>query len=290
MAHRKSHKAAHASKAKAPSAALIIVSMFILSSILAIAVYIIPDDGPEVTHGVAARFLTNHHETARGGQTDFVLVVENTGSHSDRYTVEVAANTGGFTDITIEEDYATGLVIVDGQHKPLLVHVTASDAGQGKLFSSLRIFSENDPGTSTTVKFWVDMVNSYGNATQEGDYVSVWYAGIRAKDGLMFDTNNETLVTSDYPRTEDMDKPVCGANQNAQEHNCYQPHYDPLKVEGVGERKMIPGFDDKLGEMQQGQTLAVRIPASEAYGVDPSAHSLGGLDLIFIIKIHSIDS
>lgn len=286
MAHRKSRKAAEVSKAKAPSAALIIVGMFVASSILGIAMYIIPDDEPKVTHGVAARFLTNHHETARGEQTDFVLVVENTGSHSDRYTVEVAANTGGFTDITIEEDYATGLVIVEGNHKPVLVHVTTSDANEGKPFSSLRIFSEKDPGTSTTVTFWVDMIDSFGNTVQDGDDVSVWYAGICVKLGLLFDTNNQTLIESDYPLL----KPLCVGDQKPNTDDCYMPHYDPLKVEGVGSSSMIRGFDQKLLGMQQGQTLAVRIPAADAYGTDPAAHPLGGLDLIFVVKIGSIDS
>ena len=51
---------------------------------------------------------------------------------------------------------------------------------------------------------------------------------------------------------------------------------------------MIPGFDAKLVGMQVGQTLAVRIPARDAYGEDPSQGKLGGEDLIFLITLVTI--
>ena len=52
---------------------------------------------------------------------------------------------------------------------------------------------------------------------------------------------------------------------------------------------MIPGFDAKMVGMYEGQSLAVRIPARDAYGEDPSGHDLGGEDLIFAILMVSID-
>ena len=51
---------------------------------------------------------------------------------------------------------------------------------------------------------------------------------------------------------------------------------------------MIPGFDNKLVGMQEGQTLAVRIPAQDAYGTNPESHALGGQDLIFVITLVEI--
>ena len=50
---------------------------------------------------------------------------------------------------------------------------------------------------------------------------------------------------------------------------------------------MIKGFDNKMVGMYEGQTLAVRIPAVDAYGTDPNGHSLGGQDLIFAIDLVS---
>jgi FKBP-type peptidyl-prolyl cis-trans isomerase 2 len=40
--------------------------------------------------------------------------------------------------------------------------------------------------------------------------------------------------------------------------------------------------------MHEGQTLAVRIPAKDAYG-ESGAHTLSGQDLIFLIEVVSID-
>ncbi len=51
---------------------------------------------------------------------------------------------------------------------------------------------------------------------------------------------------------------------------------------------MIPGFDNKLVGMREGQTLAVRIPAQDAYGTNPESHALGGQDLIFFITLAAI--
>jgi peptidylprolyl isomerase len=48
---------------------------------------------------------------------------------------------------------------------------------------------------------------------------------------------------------------------------------------------MVVGFDNKMVGMYEGQTLAVRIPAAEAYGVDSTMHTLGGQDLIFLIDL-----
>ena len=56
-----------------------------------------------------------------------------------------------------------------------------------------------------------------------------------------------------------------------------------------GYSPMIAGFTEKTKTMYEGQTLSVRIPAKDAYGVDPSMHDLGGEDLIFEIVIVSID-
>ena len=55
-----------------------------------------------------------------------------------------------------------------------------------------------------------------------------------------------------------------------------------------GRNNMIDGFDSRTIGMYEGQTLAVRIPAKDAYGENPDNHDLGGEDLIFIIEVASI--
>ena len=55
-----------------------------------------------------------------------------------------------------------------------------------------------------------------------------------------------------------------------------------------GSKGMIAGFDSKMVGMYEGQTLAVRIPAKEAYG-ESGGSDLAGEDLIFIIEMVNIN-
>ena len=49
-------------------------------------------------------------------------------------------------------------------------------------------------------------------------------------------------------------------------------------------RQMIVGFDNKMVGMYEGQTLAVRIPAKDAYG-EVGYSPLAGEDLLFLIEM-----
>ena len=51
-----------------------------------------------------------------------------------------------------------------------------------------------------------------------------------------------------------------------------------------GSRQMIVGFDNKMVGMYEGQTLAVRIPAKDAYG-ESGFSPLAGEDLLFLIEM-----
>ncbi|MEE3081842.1 MAG: thermonuclease family protein [Candidatus Thermoplasmatota archaeon] len=52
----------------------------------------------------------------------------------------------------------------------------------------------------------------------------------------------------------------------------------------MGSRQMIVGFDNKMVGMYEGQTLAVRIPAKDAYG-EVGYSPLAGEDLLFLIEM-----
>ena len=56
-----------------------------------------------------------------------------------------------------------------------------------------------------------------------------------------------------------------------------------------GSRQMIVGFDNKMVGMYEGQTLAVRIPAKDAYG-ETGYSVLAGEDLLFLIEMVEIFS
>ena len=56
-----------------------------------------------------------------------------------------------------------------------------------------------------------------------------------------------------------------------------------------GTRQMITGFDNKMVGMFEGQTLAVRIPAKDAYG-ESGFSPLAGEDLLFLVEMVEITS
>jgi len=229
---------------------------------------------------VEAQFLDDIIEAEQGGQSDFVLVVYNTGSHNDTFDVTVQSNDGGF-DIAIENGFES-IEVASGKRLPLLVNVTSPNTGLH--YATLRVSSQSDPATTTSLRLYVNASIDFGNTSNYGDSVDVWYAGILASDGILFDTNIEEIFTSEYPR---------GAS--ASEHYNLLPAHnigcisagDPDE-DCEGGRQMIPGFDNKLVGMQEGQTLAVRIPARDAYGTNPESHTLGGQDLIFVITLVEI--
>ena len=280
-----------------PTVALALGALMIVSIFAGVVLFLIPEEPPVITHGVAAELLSNNHAVMPGEATDFVLLVENLGSHVDTFTVEVESNDGGF-DIQVEPSFES-VVVSPGERVPLLVSVVSPNSGE--LYGHLAVRSQGDASATATVRFNVSATASFGNYSAIGDAVEVQYAGIRARDGVMFDSNLEWLEQSNYPRVSEMDLRHCGPGETPQNYDCYTPHYDLLCAWEVGVPSvdkdpnppqgcggMIPGFDAKLVGMQVGQTLAVRIPASDAYGEDPSQGKLGGEDLIFLITLVTI--
>ena len=280
-----------------PTVALALGALMIVSIFAGVVLFLIPEEPPVITRGVAAELLSNNHAVMPGEATDFVLLVENLGSHVDTFTVEVESNDGGF-DIQVEPSFES-VVVLPGAQVPLLVNVVSPNSGE--LYGHLTVRSQGDGSAATTVRFNVSATGTFGNYSAIGDAVEVQYAGIRARDGVMFDTNLELLEQSSYPRLAEMDLRHCGPGEDPQNYDCYTPHYDLLCAWEVGVPSvdkdpnpsqgcggMIPGFDAKLVGMQVGQTLAVRIPASDAYGEDSSQGKLGGEDLIFLITLVAI--
>ena len=271
-----------------PTVAIAIVGLLIVSTIAGGILYLMSnnDESEEnivtETYGVGIRALSNEHKVPAGEQTDFVLLVSNTGSKDDTYTI--SEKNYGLGQIMIEEDYEEINVKV-GKHKPLLIHVNVSGSSNiGDTPSGIiTINSMNDSNTTTEIELKVEIIDSYGDAVNIGDDADIWYIGIWVKsddtpglDGFLFDTNNQTIYESSYPRES-------SASQ----------HYDSLPSSNIGcngnndpiedcngQRGLIAGFDAKLVGMKVGQTLAVRIPSAEAYGDG---------DRIFEISIGSVN-
>ena len=238
------------------------------------------------TYGVEAEFVTNNHNAQPGGETDFVLLVRNTGSVTDTFTISVKSNDGGFT-IDVEDGFETIMLTKDSR-KPLLINVRTSSSAEGLLYAYLEVTSGGDPTKKDEIRMNINTDYDFGNLTKVGDTVNVHYAGILASNAKLFDSSMEYIWDNyQYRRTG-----VTDSNR----------HIDTLQARNIGctnegnpsencngSKGMIEGFDNKMIGMYEGQTLAVRIPASQAYGESGSSSSdLAGEDLIFIIEMVDI--
>ena len=238
------------------------------------------------TYGVEAEFVTNNHNAQPGGETDFVLLVRNTGSVTDTFTISVKSNDGGFT-IDVEDGFETIMLTKDSR-KPLLINVRTSSSAEGLLYAYMEVTSGGDPTKKDEIRMNINTDYDFGNLTKVGDTVNVHYAGILASNAKLFDSSMEYIWDNyQYRRTG-----VTDSNR----------HIDTLQARNIGctnegnpsencngSKGMIEGFDNKMIGMYEGQTLAVRIPASQAYGESGSSSSdLAGEDLIFIIEMVDI--
>ena len=241
-----------------------------------------------LTYGVEAELVTNNHNTEPGGETDFVLLVRNTGSVTDTFTISTKSNDGGFT-IEVENGFETIMLNKDVR-KPLLINVRTSASAEGLLSSYIEVVSGGDNTKRAEVQLSVNADHDFGNKTVIGDSLNVHYAGILADNAEMFDSSMEYMwdnymylrdgVTSENRHTSTL----------ASEHiGCIEKDNPSDNCEGSN--RMIGGFDSKTIEMYEGQTLAVRIAANDAYGAQPDPNDpngLAGKDLIFIIEVVSI--
>ena len=173
--------------------------------------------------------------------------------------------------------------------KPLLINVKTSSSAEGLLYAYIEVTSGGDSTKSAEVRMDVNTDYDFGNLTKIGDTVDDHYAGILASNAKLFDSSMEYIWDNyQYRRAG-----VTDSNR----------HIDTLQARNIGctnegdpsdncngSKGMIEGFDNKMIGMYEGQTLAVRIPASQAYGEAGSSSSdLAGEDLIFIIEMVNIN-
>ena len=235
-------------------------------------------------YGVDAKLLTNNHNTEPGYDTDFVLIVENTGSITDTFDIDVKSNDGGFT-ITIEEGYES-IILAKNKMKPIIINVKTSASATGLLYAHLEVRSQGDISQKAEIRLDVNTDYTFGNMSSVGNSVSIHYAGILAINAELFDSSMEYIwdnyenrksgVTDNNRHTDALSADNIGCDSPSTHEDC------------DGSRGMIPGFDAKMVGMYEGQSLAVRIPAKDAYG-ETGTSDLTGEDLIFAIVMVSID-
>jgi len=239
------------------------------------------------TYGVEAEFVTNNHNAEPGGETDFVLLVRNTGSVTDTFTISIKSNDGGFT-IDVENGFETIMLSKDSL-KPLLINVKTSSSAEGLLYAYIEVTSGGDSTKTAEVRMDVNTDYDFGNLTKTGDTVDVHYAGILASNAKLFDSSMEYIWDNyQYRRAGVTDGNKHTDTLEARHIGCVEAGNPSENCDGS--KGMIDGFDSKMIGMYEGQTLAVRIPASQAYGEAGSSSSdLAGEDLIFIIEMVNIN-
>ena len=273
-------------KAARPDTRPALIALLLVILLIGSALYFtsMVEETPVVEYGVAAKLLTNNHDTEPGYDTDFVLIIENTGSITDTFDIDVKSNDGGFT-ITIEEEDES-IILARNKMKPIIINVKTSASSSGLLNSTIEVKSRGDGSQSVDVRLDVNTDYTFGNLSSVGNTVSVHYVGILARNAELFDSNMEYIwdnyenwksgVTDNNRHTDTLSAENIGCDSPSTHEDC------------DGARGMIPGFDAKMVGMYEGQTLAVRIPAKDAYG-ETGTSDLTGEDLIFQIIIVSID-
>jgi len=273
-------------KAARPDTRPALIALLLVILLIGSALYFtsMVEEAPVVEYGVDAKLLTNNHNTEPGYDTDFVLIVENTGSITDTFDIGVKSNDGGFV-ITIEEGYES-IILAKNKIKPILINVKTSASATGLLYAHLEVRSQGDISQKTEIRLDVNTDYTFGNLSSVGNSVSVHYAGILAGNAELFDSSMEYIwdnyenrksgVTDSNRHTDTLSADNIGCDSPSTHEDC------------DGSRGMIPGFDAKMVGMYEGQSLAVRIPAKDAYG-ETGTSDLTGEDLIFEIVIVSID-
>ena len=273
-------------KAARPDTRPALIALLLVILLIGSALYFtsMVEETPVVEYGVDAKLLTNNHNTEPGYDTDFVLIVENTGSITDTFDIGVKSNDGGFV-ITIEEGYES-IILAKNKIKPILINVKTSASATGLLYAHLEVRSQGDISQKTEIRLDVNTDYTFGNLSSVGNSVSVHYAGILARNAELFDSSMEYIwdnyenrksgVTDSNRHTDTLSADNIGCDSPSTHEDC------------DGSRGMIPGFDAKMVGMYEGQSLAVRIPAKDAYG-ETGTSELTGEDLIFAIVMISID-
>ena len=273
-------------KASRPDTRPALIALLLVILLIGSALYFtsMVEEPTAVEYGVEAELLTNMHNTEAGYDTDFVLIVKNTGSIADTFDIGVKRNDGGFL-ITIEEGYES-ITLDKNKKKPILINVKTSASSSGLLNSTMEVKSRGDGSQTVNVKLDVNTDYAFGNQSSIGDAVKVHYAGILARNADLFDSSmvdiwdnyeyRKSGVTDSNRHTDTLAASNIGCDSPDTHENC------------DGSRGMIPGFDAKMVGMYEGQSLAVRIPAKDAYG-ESGTSALAGEDLIFAIVMVSIE-
>ncbi|MCT1775386.1 FKBP-type peptidyl-prolyl cis-trans isomerase [Brachybacterium sp. p3-SID957] len=108
---------------------------------------------------------------------------------------------------------------------------------------------EGEPPTKTTREL---LIEGTGDATREGDFLTMQYTGWAWDTGEQFDSSWDRGAPFSF-------------------------------VQGQG--MVITGWDQHLLDVPVGSQVMLVIPPADAYGEDPELHELGGKTLVFVVDV-----
>ncbi|MBN1540115.1 MAG: FKBP-type peptidyl-prolyl cis-trans isomerase [Candidatus Thermoplasmatota archaeon] len=215
-------------------------------------------DAPDL--GVGLSYLDDTEEEMiwmvriSGNEDIGVILVNNTGSLEEHITLRTDGGWGA-----LEE---TSITLSPGEMVPVIIKFTgASETGL-----TITALIEGAPSTiNATIRLEAVSDTTSGPVTDKGDKVIVEYT--------LRDVEGNHLETGTLPATAG--ERYVGP---AQQLGYITGFYMGL----LGMRK--PGMG---GLGAPGETKTIRVPPELAYGTDPEAHELGGMTLLFTLKLLS---
>ena len=204
----------------------------------------------EVSHNFASN---SRHNADRGGNTEFLLLVTNTGTATDTYKMSHTGSTGGWV-LTFRETESDSVTVKAGGAMVVIVEISVPNDGKGEF----TVYSNSIYNSSITasVDLTVDVTDIGTRTAALGDEVQVYY------------------VLVDRGTDNDYNPDKWAYNQRGE---------FPFTIgEGV-----IQGFSDMAVGMKEGETKVMRLPVDKAYGSDPDDGRPDG-DLIYEMYMETI--
>ena len=201
------------------------------------------------------------------GKTNFLLKIENTGEIDDTYRL---SHNNKIPNINLRFN-KNDIIIKSGKAKVVILNVTNNMNSEFRIpnpiIIQLKSIGEQSIMDSINIDITIDILDTT-KIIENGDKVSAYYSGA-FENGTLFD-----FSLSDPENTDPLH--ISLIKDQVQYGGFESIQYTPV----------IEGFRRGVIGMVPGETFVIIIPPSLGY---PSDHNLGGLTLIFEVRLLSND-
>jgi hypothetical protein len=227
------------------------------------------DDGSdEVIYGNYSAYDKNSwHIVDIGGHTNFLIIVDNTGTQTDTYKL-THENKDSRIKITFDDN---NFKLNTVKTKLVIAELTTTITSEYRLPAPIKInlVSDNTKSILDTVTIDITVKDlSDGIKVVNGDKVSAFYTGAFGENGSLFDFSLRD--------PENKDPLFISLAEDVQTDLFESRQYVPV----------IPGFKNGIIGMVPEETQVIVVPPEQGY---PMGHELGGSTLIFEVYLISND-